>query len=145
MSSRQLSPLELASTASQASATPSSTVLPNVFSCLMQNTGLPGIQRDRCRRPPLVYNHNYDPYKSPPDDLPGGYSPYVYGEPLYNGREVIIARLLPHYAVAGPTKKPRTQWVWKLGYALVNSQKSSRTTYWACKLCESFWSKYNVY
>jgi hypothetical protein len=53
MSSRQEPPLELDSTASQTSAAPSSTVLSNAFSRLIQNTGQPGIQRDRCNRPLL--------------------------------------------------------------------------------------------
>jgi hypothetical protein len=111
MSSRQQSPLELGSMASQASATTSSTVLPNAFNRLMQTDSLPAVKRDRCLRLPPTYNRNYDPFKPRPEDLPGGYSPYTFGEPLYDDRPVIIARLPLHCIVAGPTKKPRTQWV----------------------------------
>jgi hypothetical protein len=111
MSSRQQSPLELDFTVSQASVTTSSTVLPNAFNRLMQNPGVPAVQRDQCLRPLLVYNRNYDLFKPPPEDLPGGYSPYVFGEPLYDDRPVVVIRLPLHYVVAGPTKKPRTKWV----------------------------------
>jgi hypothetical protein len=145
MSSRQESPLGLDSIASQTSAAPSSTVLPNVFNRLMQNTGLPGIQRDRCHRPPLKYNHNYDLYKPPPEGQPKGYSPYVYGEPLYDDRPVLVARLLPNHAVAGPSTRPRTQWVWHLGYTLVNTQRNNKNKYWACKLCKSFYLDFDTY
>ena len=67
MFSRQESPFDLDSTASQVSITTSSTALPNAFNRLMSQ---PASQRDRCKRPALVYNHNYDLYKEPPVDTP---------------------------------------------------------------------------
>jgi hypothetical protein len=77
-----------------------------------------------------VYNHGYDPYKEPLEDRPDRYSPYVFGEPLYNDREVIIARLLLYTILAGLSRKPRTQWVWKLRYALADARKNkAKTTY----------------
>jgi hypothetical protein len=49
------------------------------------------IRRDTCKRLEPTYNANYNPYKKPPKDQPGGYSPYVYGEPLWDDRPVIVA------------------------------------------------------
>ena len=72
----------------EASANPSklSSTLLSGFSQMIQQQ--PVVQkkevRDRCRRPSLTYNFNYNPYEPPSDDLPIGYSPYVFREPLYN-------------------------------------------------------------
>src|ERR1700733_7790412 len=140
MPSRQSTPLELDSTASQASAAPSGSSLPNAFGRMMtsreaiqatQNS----LRRDRCKRPTPIYNSNYNPFESPSGDVPPAYSPYVFGEPLFDDREVVIARLPKHHTVAPPAKKPRTAWVWKLGYALTDHSKPSKPTIWACKHC----------
>jgi hypothetical protein len=92
--------------------------------------------RDRCFRPPPTYNDQYDPYKSPNDKNKPDYSPYDYGEPLFDDREVIIARLPIGHVVAGATKKKRTSWTWKVGYAFTNTLKATRPTIWCCKLCK---------
>jgi hypothetical protein len=63
---------------------------------------------DTYKRPTLTYNHNYDLFKKPSDTLPYSYSPYVFGEPLFNNRAVIIKRLPKHHIIAGPSKRPRT-------------------------------------
>jgi hypothetical protein len=96
------------------------------------------IRRDTCKRPEPIYNANYNPYEKPPKDQPGGYSPYVYGEPLWDDRPVIVARLPRGYTIAGPAKKKRTQWVWNLGYALAKAVPPSQkpVTFWACKHCK---------
>jgi hypothetical protein len=49
---------------------------------------------DRCYRPSLTYNFNYNPYNPLCNNLLKGYLPYVFGEPLHNNREVILSRLL---------------------------------------------------
>jgi hypothetical protein len=110
MSSCQELPLD---TASQASAVPSTSTLPNAFGQLMQSqqATTSTAQRDRCQRPSVVYNQNYNLYTAPPVDLPPIYLPYVFREPLYNDRAVIVARLPRQHTVAEPPKKPRTAWV----------------------------------
>jgi hypothetical protein len=64
--------------------------------------------RDRCLCPPLIYNTNYNLYKSLRDDLPGGYSPYVFKEPLFDDRPVIVSYLPKESTLAPPPKRPRT-------------------------------------
>jgi hypothetical protein len=137
MSSRHSTPPENDTIASQASSIASGSTLPNAFSRMMG--AAPVVQstakRDRCARPPPQYNHNYNPFEKPSDDIRSGYSPYVYGEPLYDDRAIIVARLPRYYTAAPAAKKPRTSWVWNLGYALTDNQKAGNPTIWACKLC----------
>ena len=133
MASCHSTPLENDTMASQASGS----TLPNVFSRMMAPA--PVVQstakRDRCTRPTLTYNHNYNPYEKPSVDLRRDYSPYVYGEPLYDDRPITVARLPAYHTAVAAVKKPRTQWVWNLGYALTDNQKLNRPTIWACKHC----------
>jgi hypothetical protein len=63
--------------------------------------------RDRCARPIPVYNTNYNPHKAPSDDQPAGYSFYVFREPLFNNREVIVANPPKKHVLAEPVKEPR--------------------------------------
>jgi hypothetical protein len=113
MSSRYSTPLENDTIASQASTTASGSTIPNAFSRLM--TAAPVVQstakRDLCTRPTPTYNQYYNPFQVPADDLYSGYSPYVYGEPLYDDRAIVVARLPKHHTAADAAKKPRTQWV----------------------------------
>jgi hypothetical protein len=98
MPSHYSTPLEDNTTASQALSITSGSTLPNAFSRIMGPA--PVIQstakRDSCVRPTPRYNHNYDLYKKPSDDIRCDYSPYIYGEPLYDDRPIIVARL-PRY------------------------------------------------
>jgi hypothetical protein len=137
MSSRTSTPLELDSITSQASASNSQTSLPNAFGRMMSSSqpALHIVVKDKCNRPEPTYNHNYDPDKVPRDDLPGGYSPYIFGEPLYDDRPVVMSRLPSRHTVAGAAKRDRTQWVWALGYAFENNTKSKPSLVWACKHC----------
>ena len=64
-----------------------------------------------------------------------GVDGYIYGEPLYDDRPIVVARLPRYHTEAGAAKKPRTSWVWALGYALTDNQKAGRPTIWACKNC----------
>ena len=84
----------------------------------------------------LQYNENYNPFKPANPDIPKNYSPYDYGEPLFDDREALVARLPVQHTLAAPPKKPRTAWVWKTGYALTDNRKNSKPTIWACKLCK---------
>jgi hypothetical protein len=54
---------------------------------------------DRCHRPSLTYNFNYNPYNPPCDNLPKGYSPYMFRKPLYDNREVILSRVPPQHTL----------------------------------------------
>lgn len=84
--------------------------LPNTFSQIMGS--VPREQRkdvrDRYNRPVLTYNQNYNPYKPPPKDRRPDYSPYTPGEPLFDDRTVIIARLPKKHIITGTTKRKRT-------------------------------------
>ena len=110
MSSRHSTPLKNDTTASQASTNTSGSTLPNAFSRLMGPA--PVIQstakRDLYIRPTPIYNQYYNLFQKPADDLRSDYSLYVYKEPLYDDRAIVVARLLKHYIEAGIIKKPRT-------------------------------------
>jgi len=91
-------------------ATPSKLSLPNAFSRIIARKGKMQevLHCDTCNRPKLIYNTNYNPYKKPPKERPGGYSPYVYGEPLWDNRAIVVARLPRGYTIIKPAKKKRT-------------------------------------
>jgi hypothetical protein len=95
------------------STVPSESSLPNAFGRMM--AGKPKVQevirRDRCTRLEPIYNVNYNPFKKPPKDLPRGYSLYVFGEPLWDDRPVVVTRLSSGYSIARLSKKKRTTWV----------------------------------
>ena len=92
--------------------------------------------RDKCKRPLLLYNDNYDPYKPANLNLPVGYTLYAFGEPLFDDREAIVVRFLPNYVLAGPSKKLRTFWVWKVSYTFRDNGKPAKPLIWGCKLCK---------
>jgi hypothetical protein len=112
MSSRQPSPfinIDALLRASEAPSAPKSTAT-SAFSRIIQP--YPPKQRkiikDRCQRPKPTYNRNYNPHKTPPDNLPKGYILYIFREPLYDNRPTLVGRLPRQYTVAGPAKKART-------------------------------------
>jgi hypothetical protein len=101
----------------------------NAFNRLMARAPtLNTIKRDTCFRPIPDYNANYDPYKLPSETRASGYSPYIYGEPLFDDRPILTSRLPVDHYLAIPSKRPRIVWVWKLGYALTNASKVSSPT-----------------
>jgi len=121
-------------------ASPMSLVDPrvvNAFGVMMapQTTAIPPVLRDRCFRPTPTYNENYDPTKPPNDTNKPNFSPYAFGEPLFDDRPVRMDRLLVGHVVAGASKRKRVQWTWKVGYALINNTKASKPIIWCCKLC----------
>ena len=123
----------------RASPAGSGSTVTNAFGIMMapQATKKSVLLRDRCFRPTLLYNDNYNPQKPPNEKNKEDYSPYDFGEPLFDDRAVIIDRLPAGHVVAAATKRPRTSWTWKLGYALVNTLKASKPTIWCYKLCIS--------
>jgi hypothetical protein len=141
MDSSDDTPLELGSTTSEPSAITSNSALPNAFGRMMQgghSTAKSTHLRDRCKRPTPTYNDNYNPANAPPEDLATSYSPYVFGEPLFDDRPVITTRLPIAHIIAGASTRPRTSWVWALGYALKDTSKSPHAGIWACKHCMYF-------
>jgi hypothetical protein len=135
------------STRSTSTATTSqSSSLPNAFGRLIdkgkgRDPGDP-VLRDTCLRPTLEYNTNYNPYAIPSEDLPDGYNPYAFKEPLFDDRLISITQLLKNCTVAPPAKKGRRSWVWHLGYAITNSSRPSKPILmWHCKLCK-YWDYY---
>jgi hypothetical protein len=92
MSSRGPIPLEIDSTAFLLSTIDSQSSLPNAFSLMMSGSqrALPTIVKDKCDRPVLVYNYNYNLEKEPRDNLPKGYLLYIYRDPLYDDRPLIL-------------------------------------------------------
>lgn len=134
-----------------ASNTPSSLV-PNAFGRMMaasmealnpsDDATIPITRlRDTCYRPEPVYNINYNPHHAPPRDLNPEYSPYSNGEPLFDDRPIITARLPPRHVVTGAQRRPRRAWVWKVGYHITNQAKSSHNAVWACKYCKCIFFK----
>ena len=75
-----------ASGSRSASAVPSGLSLPSAFNRMMNsNRSTKDVPlRDKCYRPEPTYNSNYNPYEKPRSDLPGGYTPYVFPEPLWD-------------------------------------------------------------
>jgi len=104
-----------------------SRTIPNIVNIVM---------KDKCPRPIPQYNDNYNPEEPPRPDLPSNYSPYVRGEPLHDNRNVVVAHLPSRHTVAPPPKRPRTQWVWNLGYAIDNNTKAKSILVWCCKHCK---------
>ena len=114
--------------------------VPNTFNRIMDKGKGPSlVLRDTCSRPIPVYNSNYNPYAIPCEDIPGGYSPYVFKEPLYDDRPVVVTQLPKHCVLAPSPKRPRTSWVWALGYTITNSSGPKNSILmWYCKFCK-YW------
>jgi hypothetical protein len=112
--------------------------IPNAFNRIMDNGKGPfQVLRDTCSRPTPEYNSKYNPYVIPCEDTFGGYSPYVFKEPLFDDRPIIVVQLPKHCVLAPPAKRPRTSWVWPLGYAIADSSRSrTPMLMWHCKLCK---------
>jgi hypothetical protein len=67
--------------------------------------------RDTCLRPIPKYNMNYNPYTTLSEDLLNRYSPYIFKEPLYDDRLIIVNELPKNCIVASLPKRPRIAWV----------------------------------
>jgi len=116
--------------------TSQSSSLPNAFNRLIEKAN-PGALRDTCSRLIPEYNTNYNLYAMPYEDLPDGYSPYVFKEPLHDDRPVTATQLPKNCTVAPLAKRARTSWVWRLGYAINNLSKPRKPVLmWHCKLCK---------
>ena len=147
MSSRHGSPIDLSNDdAREASSAPSTSTLPSAFGRMMAaSSGIstptapetPTLLRDRCRRPVPIYNERYNPFQAPPADLDPEYSPYKNGEPLHDDRPILTARIPRRHVLANAPKRPRSKWVWELGYSLDDVSKAGNQGVWACKLCTS--------
>ena len=106
------------------------------------------ILRDRCKRPTPIYNKNYNPHEALRVDILKGYSPYIFKEPLFDDRLVVVAQLPKKCTLAGASKRPRTQWVWLLGYVIQDNSKAGQPVMmWACKHCKqpTFCSSFTNY
>jgi len=84
MASRPSVPINLTSKASSLRftfAVPSKLSLPSAFNRIINSkqSAKDAPLRDKCYRPKLTYNSNYNPYKL---DLFSGYTLYVFLEPL---------------------------------------------------------------
>ena len=88
---------------------PSESSLPDAFGRMIGESVVQSIAyRDKCKRPLLLYNNNYDPYKPANSNLLVGYTLYAFREPLFNDREAIVTRFLPNYILVSLSKKLRT-------------------------------------
>ncbi|PMD26689.1 hypothetical protein NA56DRAFT_744019, partial [Hyaloscypha hepaticicola] len=104
--------LSLRSIRSISVTTMSQSSLPNAFGHIMPGEkGRDLILRDTCICPTPQYNTNYNPYAIPREDLPAGYSPYVFKEPLYDDRPVTVNELPKNCVVTPPAKRTRSAWV----------------------------------
>ncbi len=140
MSSLSPTRSEIDLTGSETPLVDSQTSQPNIFGRMMIGINRPSAStvKDQCDRPVPIYNLNYNPEKDPRDDLPKDYSPYTYGEPLYDARPIVLSRLPQNHVPAGASKRDRTSWVWYLGYALSNKVGAKTQIIWACKHCKLF-------
>jgi len=77
---------------SSVSFTPLTSSLPSVFGRIIQPKARMSNahRRDRCQRPKPIYNVCYNPYNPPNDNRVEGYSLYIFREPLYNNRLVLV-------------------------------------------------------
>ena len=110
--------------------------VPNAFNRIMDKGKGPSlVLRDTCSRPTPAYNSNYNLYAIPCEDIPGGYSPYIFKEPLYDDRLVVVTQLPKHCVLTPSLKRPRMSWVWALGYAITDSSGPKNSILmWYCKL-----------
>jgi hypothetical protein len=143
MASSHASPLIVEDDESRASPVPSTAsnnTLINPFQAMMapESSWKKPILRDRCFRPTTTYTTHYDPSKPPNLDNDEEYSPYDFGEPLFDDRKVQVARLPTGFVLVGATKRKLRQWVWKVGYNLRDTTKVSNNLVWCCKLCMYF-------
>ncbi len=96
-------------TPSTSATTSQLTSIPNAFNRIMdKGKGPYQVLRDTCSRPTPEYNSKYNLYVIPYEDTFSGYSPYVFKEPLFNNRPIIIVQLPKHCVLAPPMKRPRT-------------------------------------
>lgn len=137
MTSPYASPIIIDDGESRASPAASSTSLINPFATMMapQSSKEPKTLRDRCFRPTPTYNDKYDPTKPPSKLITAEYSPYDFGEPLFDDREARPSRFPTGHVLAPASKRNLTSWTWKVGYALINQTKASKPRIWCCKLC----------
>ena len=134
IASRDATPIE---THSSQTVSPSESSLLDAFGRIIGESVVQSIaHRDKYKRPLLLYNDKYDPYKPTNSNLPVGYTLYAFREPLFDNREAIVTRFLPNHVLAGPSKKPRTSWVWKVGYAFRDNRKPTKPLIWGYKLCK---------
>jgi hypothetical protein len=120
---------------SRAPSTSSSTSVINPFSRMMALGPLtvtpapPAVVKDTCKRPVPTYNDRYNPFQPARDDLPSDYSPYAHGEPYFDDMPVIIANLPKGKTVARASKVALRQWVWQLGYTLIELTTPKQPTF----------------
>lgn len=120
------------------SPAPSDSTVTNAFGRMMNAPREPVrlSARDRCQRPPITFNHNYNPNEVPQANADPKYSPYSYGEPLHDDRPFHLRHVPRNWVEAPPGIRGRKSWVWKLGYAFNNNVNLAvPTLMWTCKLC----------
>lgn len=142
--SRHTSPATVDGAASKASGAPPADSTASIFGRMMSGTSVLAtsesagltVLRDRCKRPPRLYNDFYDPFHPERDDLPSDYSPYANGQPLFDDRAIDLSKIPRGKSLAPANKKPRRSWVWELGYTLIDLTHPKRPQFWACKGCK---------
>ena len=122
-----LSSPEPSSRATRSTSTTTSQLLsiPNTFNRIIdKGKGSSQILHDTYSRPIPEYNSKYNPYVIPCKDTFSGYSPYIFKEPLFDNRPIIVVQLPKYCVLTPPAKRPRTSWVWPLGYTITDSSRS---------------------
>ncbi|KAG4427808.1 hypothetical protein IFR05_016709 [Cadophora sp. M221] len=131
--SRFTSPIDVDDVASEASGALSASSLPTVFGLMMAGQAASPailITRDICQRPVPTYNDSYNPNQPEPTLRPFNYSPYANGQPLFDDRPVIVANLPQGKVLAPASKRTRTAWVWRIGYALIDNSHHKKPLFW---------------
>ncbi len=91
------------------SATTSQLLLvPNAFNYIINKGKGPSlVLRDSYSRLILVYNSNYNLYAILNENTPGGYSPYIYKELLFDNWPIVINELPKNCILALLLKRPQ--------------------------------------
>ena len=84
---------------------------------------------DRCTRPTLLYNTNYNLFKPARDDLKPNYSLYLPRELLFNNKPIKVVNLPRGYILAPLTKSLTRSWVWKVGYTLTQPTGNNKYSF----------------
>jgi hypothetical protein len=86
---------------------PTTSTLPNAFGRMMGESSAT-INYLLDKQPAMTYNHNYNPHQAPEEGHDPAYSPYVYGERLYDDRPIIMTRIPIKHVLTGASKRGRT-------------------------------------
>ncbi|KAL5331618.1 hypothetical protein ACEPPN_001152 [Leptodophora sp. 'Broadleaf-Isolate-01'] len=114
MASSHASPIDLVDDEDTRAPTTPPRVVPNVLAAMITKptpdvtVPEPKVIRDKCKRLKPTYNDSYNPYNPYNESLKADYSPYDFGEPLFDDRKPFPRRFPRGMVLASALKKART-------------------------------------